>query len=307
MDENSPAFRAAAAILQDQAEDLLLLEYVECVQRSGFPITKSQLMAAARDLRRRRDPAAGEMDRDFYGSWLLDHPEVRIYRDATTLIIKFFEDLTKIVRDCRIGASEYWSQDECSIRAGTVRQQVQVAVTESIRSQTSRGVDPSNPESTGLLVTANGACDTIPPWLIFKTFPASWPEEGEAVDDNDESIRFVQSATGFSNAEIALQWLHHFNMWSWKRSERAQQSGKTLEEWFGCDAWLRNPQTPHSEPHTATPTVRLPHEKIYRLLVIDSSLGHTSLDFFDYCRKFDIIVIVIPSDLPFPQSIGEDV
>uniref|UniRef100_A0A0D2XR81 HTH CENPB-type domain-containing protein n=1 Tax=Fusarium oxysporum (strain Fo5176) TaxID=660025 RepID=A0A0D2XR81_FUSOF len=49
--------------------------------------------------------------------------------------------------------------------------------------------------------TGNAAGDTTPPWLIFKSFPTlEW-----AQIEGDSQMRFAQSDTAFSNAEITLQ------------------------------------------------------------------------------------------------------
>ena len=59
--------------------------------------------------------------------------------------------------------------------------------------------------------------------------------------------------------------------------------------------WLRDPERPWSPPYEVPPIQRPEEEKIYRLLVIDGFTGHTTLDFIEYCIKFDIIVAVFPS------------
>lgn len=57
-------------------EDEALVAYVMWLQRGGFPATKSQLVAAANDLRRRRDPAIASVSNNqvtWLGwLWLLD-------------------------------------------------------------------------------------------------------------------------------------------------------------------------------------------------------------------------------------------
>lgn len=285
-------------------EDEALVAYVMWLQRGGFPATKGQLVAAANDLRRRRDPEIADLGKNWYSQWLLDHPEVqksyikavekaRKSFEASNVenLMTFFDRLKKIITDYRIGASECWNEDECGIRLGCLRERVQVIIIRTTRSQRPQILDPHNRESSTIIGSINAAGESIPPWLVFKTFPTeSWAEV-----EADEAIHFARSETGFSNSEISFEWLHHFNLWSWKKSAQAQRSGLGFEEYFGCDIWLRDPERPWSPPYEVPPIQRPDDEKIYRLLVIDGFTGHTGLDFIEYCIKFDILVAVFPS------------
>lgn len=92
-------------------------------------------------------------------------------------LMTFFDNLRNIINDYRIGASECWNEDECGIRLGCLRERVQVLVVRTTRSQRPEVLDPSNRESSTLIGTVNAAGESIPPWLIFKTFPTeAWAE-----------------------------------------------------------------------------------------------------------------------------------
>ncbi|KJK85877.1 hypothetical protein H633G_10271 [Metarhizium anisopliae BRIP 53284] len=144
--------------------------------------------------------------------------------------------------------------------------------------------------------------DSLPPWLVF----AHYPTTNWAGIDIGTGVRFAQSPTGFSNAEIHLEWARHFNRWSWVSSAQAKQSGKTLEQWFGCDEHLRLPDRGMSRVERP-PVDRPDEEKIYRLLVVDGFTGHTTLAFAEYCIKFDIIIAILPphsTHLMQPLDVG---
>ncbi|UKZ89691.1 uncharacterized protein TrAFT101_012021 [Trichoderma asperellum] len=287
-------------------EEEALIAYVKWLQRGGFPATKAHLVAAANDLRRRRDPEIADLGKNWYCQWLLEHPEVqKSYVKAVETASKsleasnvenlmtFFDRLKKIITDYRIGASECWNEEECGIRIGRLRERLEVAVVRSTRSQQPKVLDPKNRESSTVVASINAAGETIPPWVIFKTFPTEpWSEVEVGAD---EAIHFARSETGFSNSETSFEWLHHFNLSSWEKSEQAQQSGLAFEEYFGCNVWLRDPDSPWSPPYEAPPIQWPDDKKIYRLLVIDGFVEHTGLDFMEYCIKFDIIVAVFPS------------
>jgi hypothetical protein len=201
----------------------------------------------------------------------------------------FFDNLKSTVEELDIGPSEMWNEDECGIRIGCLRERIQVLIVRTTRAQRPEVSDPNNRETTSLLGAGNAVGDTIPPWLIFKAFPTeSWLEI-----DCVPGMRFAKSETGFSNRDIAFEWLHHFNVESWKASAKAQKTGLSLEEWFGCDEWLREPGRPHNI-FKQPPNSRPDNERIYRLLIIDGFTGHTAFHFVNYCIMFDIVFCTLP-------------
>jgi hypothetical protein len=48
-------------------------------------------------------------------------------------------------------------------------------------------------------------------------------------------MRFVVSETVFNNAEIILDWVRHFNKYSFSTYAKFQRRTITMEEWFGCN------------------------------------------------------------------------
>ncbi|XP_044715037.1 DDE superfamily endonuclease domain-containing protein [Hirsutella rhossiliensis] len=253
-------------------EDDALVAYVLWLQKSGFPASKHQIEAAALKFIYRRDPYRQPPSNHWYSRWLKDHPELRVTylkaveRSRKTFeasdvchVENFFKRLSEIITTYSIGPSEVWNEDECGIRIGSLRDRVHVIVVRTTRHQRPEVSDPGNREFCTLIAAANATGDTIPPWLIFHTFPSeSW-----AAVDAPADVRFARSDTGFSNAEITLDWVHQFNWYEVQGGE-------------------------------AEPRVIPESERIYCLLVIDGFTGHTSLDFIQYCIKFDILIAVFP-------------
>jgi hypothetical protein len=138
---------------------------------------------------------------------------------------------------------------------------------------------------------ANAVGDVIPPWFVLSVFPT----ESLADCVVDTNIRFARSETGFSNAEITVDWIKHLNHWSWKSSAKAQRAGLSLEKWFGCDEHLRvNIAAGSSFAVEEPPHSRPDDEKIYRLLAMDGFSGHISFNLIEYAFLFDIILCFLP-------------
>ncbi|KJZ67993.1 hypothetical protein HIM_09030 [Hirsutella minnesotensis 3608] len=284
-------------------EDNALVAYIQWMERTGVPAGKEQLEAAANAIRQRRDPSSSPVSQNWLAGWRQSHPEVRkTYLKAVERARKsfeeqsieevkaFFSNLEETVKKFRIGASEIWNEDEAGIRIGCLRERVHVLVTRTTRVKSRTEVlDPANRESCTVIGTINAVGDSIPPWIIFSHFPTTnWA--GIAIDSG---VRFAQSPTGFSNSQIHLEWARHFNRWSWASSSQAQRSGKSLEQWFGCDEHLRIPNQGMTTVE-APPIQREEQDKIFRLLVVDGFTGHTTLEFAEYCIKFDIIIAILP-------------
>ncbi|KJZ69732.1 hypothetical protein HIM_10872 [Hirsutella minnesotensis 3608] len=231
-------------------EDDAIVVYIMWMEQGGFPATRQQIEAAAMTLRRRRDPEAPMLSRSWYRRWIEAHPQVRrstvkaVERDRKSFemtdienLRKFFTRFRNLVERHKVGPSDIWNEDECGVRIGSIRERITVVVVRTTRHRRPEVIDPGNRESCTLIGAVNAVGDAMPPWVVFKVFPSeSWAETEGSGD-----IRFARSDTGFSNAEITLDWVHHFNIVSWQRSARAQRTGKTLEQWFGCTAWCTNP------------------------------------------------------------------
>ncbi|KAM6508499.1 hypothetical protein FALCPG4_19005 [Fusarium falciforme] len=188
-----------------------------------------------------------------------------------------------------IGASECWNTDQAGIRIGILRESVKVLVVRTKRRTRKQVLSPSNRETCTLIGTGSAAGDTMPPWLIFKTFPTlDW-----AYIEADPDIRFAQSDTAFSNGEITLEWIIHFNRCSWAKSSTARSRGVTFEEWFGCDEFLRDPIHKHVQ-YDIPPISHAPDAIIWRLIVFDGFTGHGVFAVREYCAKFCIITAPLP-------------
>lgn len=161
------------------------------------------------------------------------------------------------------------------------------------------------------LIGAGNACgDAIPAYNIFK----HWPDESWADFKLDKDVRFNQSETAFNNAEIMLDWICHFNKFSFIANAAFMKKGVDFEDWFGCDETRHNSRLnialidpDECEPEQAVRKQTHPDQRIYRLLILDSFSGHHNLELYEYCLMFDIILVFLPphsSHFLQPMDVG---
>lgn len=218
------------------------------MERAGFPASKKQVEDAANTLRRQRDPEATPLSKFWYTEFRQDHPQLRhtflkaIEKSRKSFeasgiadVVTFFKDLEELVKTHRLGPSETWNKDKAGLRLACLRETIEVLIVRTTRIIRPEILDPANRKSCTLLGAGNTVGDTIPPWLIFKTFPS----ESFAGITADNKMHFVKSDTAFSNIEISFDWLYNFNRVSWMKSVQAIKLGVTLNAWFGCNEWLR--------------------------------------------------------------------
>ncbi|KAG7408735.1 hypothetical protein Forpe1208_v012163 [Fusarium oxysporum f. sp. rapae] len=268
-------------VLTDEEEEAIVA-FVIWMERSGFPASKPEIEDAATTLRQRRNPDADPVSKMWYSRFRDDHPELeqaflkaaeqsRESWEAGGLhdLQQWFKHLTETIRSYKIGASECWNTDQAGIRIGILKESIKVLVVRTKRRTRKQVLSPSNRETCTLIGTGSAAGDTMPPWLIFKTFPTlDW-----AYIEADPDIRFAQSDTAFSNGEITLEWVIHFNRCSWAKSSTVRSRGVISEEWFGCDEFLRDPIYNHVQ-YDIPPISHAPGATIWRLIVFDGFTGH---------------------------------
>ncbi|KAM5528507.1 transposase [Fusarium oxysporum f. sp. phaseoli] len=300
----------------DEAEERAVTAYIMWLERAGFPCNQLLIEEAANTLRASRTPPEGPVGNGWYRRFLADNPQLQKKKLVRAFdreragfeagdindLQEFYTNLGVVVEERDIEASQMFNADECGIRIGAIRERLEVIIVKKMLNAQHEVVAFSNRESSTMLGCVNAAGFMIPPLMVFKT----WPTESWDVDALDESIRFARSDTGFSNAEISMDWIRHFNRNSFECTTKAQSRSVTFTDWFGCDEFMRdidNPDFIWKEPFFERPE----KERIWRLLVIDGFTGKTSLELMEYCIRFDIEIIILPphsTHLTQPLDVG---
>jgi hypothetical protein len=188
-------------ILTDEEEEAIVA-FVMWMERSGLPACKGEVEDAANTLRFRRNPDAKPVSRMWYRRFRDDHPEldksilksIEKSREAWEIagvddVKEWFKRLTEVITKLQIGASEIWNADQAGVRVGILRERVECLVVRTKKKSASQVLSPADRETCTVIGTGNAVGDTIPPWLIFKSFPTlEW-----AYIDGDPNMRFVES------------------------------------------------------------------------------------------------------------------
>ncbi|KAG7404257.1 hypothetical protein Forpe1208_v015700 [Fusarium oxysporum f. sp. rapae] len=238
----------------DEAEERAVTAYIIWLERAGFPCNQLLIKEAANTLRASRTPPEGPVGNGWYRRFLADNPQLQKKKLVRAFdreragfeagdindLQEFYTNLSVVVEERDIKASQMFNADECGIRIGAIRERLEVIIVKKMLNAQHEVVAFSNRESSTMLRCANAAGFIIPPLMVFKT----WPTESWDVNALDEAIRFARSDTGFSNAEISMDWIRHFNRNSFECTTKAQSRGVTFTDWFGCDEFMRDIDNP---------------------------------------------------------------
>jgi hypothetical protein len=197
--------------------------------------------------------------------------------------------LKDIIVSLNLHKSEFWKAEKIE---HLYAHEVNGAVTLEMAQDEVSGI----PDSTVHHLTfigADSAAGAAAPYVTSQIWPT------EILTTKGDKIRFKPRLAD----DPVLDWAMHFNEDSWKMSARARNTGKTLEEWFGCTSRLESLET--RDKLREPPVKRQESLRIYRLLVIHQFPEAASFDVVRYLNNFDIKVAYYPvwcKDLPPPAT-----
>ncbi|KJZ69725.1 hypothetical protein HIM_10894 [Hirsutella minnesotensis 3608] len=145
------------------------------------------------------------------------HSERQASEDLTR-VNQYFQNLQKVIQEEGIPPEDIWNMDETGFRIGVGKDQL--IVTKRDRAHYF-GI-PENRESATAIEAISASGAFIPAFLILsgQMHMTSWYQLPEL--DPDTVIR--PTPTGYSNDEISLEWLQHFD----KHSAKTSRSSKRL-------------------------------------------------------------------------------
>lgn len=300
------------------AEDSALVAYIVELENAGVYASIPMVVAAANELRASRKPPEGPVGKGWYGRWIKDHGELKTsatqpveasrlgFEAHADIVAGWFERAKQKALGQQVSSSEVWNADEVGVQIGCRDGRVKVVMVAKKKHEKPRVLDPNNRESCTLIGAGNAVGDSLAPFCIFKQWPlAEWVDS-----DLPGDTAFVRSESGFSNAEIMLAWIRHFNRLSWPLSARVQSQGSpSLKQWFGYDSDARFDflMDPFEQDYDEDGQRKKGRHLIWRWLILDGFAGHLSMEIIDYCLRFDIQIVTLPAHsthLMQPMDVG---
>jgi len=143
-------------------------------------------------------------------------------------IREWFNEYEEVRRQHAIQPSDIWNMDESGFQIGLARDQVVVVPrSDHLRHATKPRIGiPENRESVTVIETISSSGNAIDPWLLMtgKNHVATMYGNGSMLPSDDDGVNgleapaswsndfhIVMTPNGYTNDEIALDWLRHFN------------------------------------------------------------------------------------------------
>jgi len=207
-------------------EDRALCAYIDLADDIGLPIREKMLRVAANSILRNHYSDPLPVSENWPSRWLSRHPEYqKRFRKPLAAIRKNTHDiegLEKWFRKLKAVREEYGvvdadihNMDETGFRIGVGRKHKIIARMTTKRQYQS---DPDNRDYITSIESISAAGEVHAPLLVLK---ASCLLERWIVDELDDDTAIQFSESGYSNDEINLIWLQHF-----ERATRTRTQGR---------------------------------------------------------------------------------
>jgi len=216
--------RPATNLRLTEAGELSIQQYITRCDKLRMPVLFPQLVAAFQTVFDLNDPRgrADPIGRNFVSRWLARNPQYRRVRqkpqelsriasNTEAVYQKHFDDLDTIMADFGITRDDCWNMDETGFRIGVGGSQW--IITMDYGRETQSPSITCRDYSTAIeAVSATGV--VLPGFLILTgaVHLAKWYTQTTVPDD----YLIAVSESGYTNDELSLEWLKHFNKWSAK-------------------------------------------------------------------------------------------
>jgi DDE superfamily endonuclease/Tc5 transposase DNA-binding domain len=197
-------------------EDRVLCTYIDFADEIGLPIREKTLVVAANSILRNHYPDPPILSKMWASRWLSRHPEyskktrkplaaVRKNTHDPEGLMAWFEKLRAIRQRYGIVDADIHNMDETGFRIGVGRQHKVITKASNNRQYLS---DPNNRDYITSIESISAAGDSHAPMLVLK---AASLQERWIVDELNADTAITFSESGYSNDDISLVWLRHFN------------------------------------------------------------------------------------------------
>ncbi|OAQ58169.1 DDE superfamily endonuclease [Pochonia chlamydosporia 170] len=221
--------RPAVNLKLSRPEEAALCRYIDRLDNINLAVRPEFITDAANHILRERSGRADLVIGSKWTSRFLKrhgyfktlqkklHSERQASEDLTR-VSQYFQSLQKVIQEKGIPPDDIWNMDETGFRIGAGKDQL--IVTKRRRAHYF-GI-PENRESATAIEAVSASGEFIPAFLILsgQVHMTSWYQIPGL--DLDTVIR--PTSTGYSNDEISLEWLQHFD----KHSAKSSRGSKRL-------------------------------------------------------------------------------
>lgn len=197
-------------------EDKALCLYINFAEEIGLPIREKTLVVAANAILQRHYENPPPVSQVWASRWLFRHPEYKkktrkplaaVRKDIHDIegLNKWFKKLKAVREQYGIIDQDIHNMDETRFRIGVSRQHKVIIKANSARRYL---VDPDNQDYITSIESIAADDTTHAPMLVLK---ASSLLEKWVVNELNNNTALAYSNTGYSNDDINLAWLRHFN------------------------------------------------------------------------------------------------
>ena len=196
-------------------EDRALCAYIDHADNIGLPIREKTLVVAANSILQNHYSDPSPVSDMWASRWLSRHPEYqKKFRKPLTALRKnahdvkgleqWFQKLKVVREEYGVVDADIHNMDETGFRIGVGRKH---RVITKVATKRQYQADPDNRDYITSIESISAAGEVHAPLLILK---ASSLLERWIVDELDDSTAIQYSDSGYSNDDINLIWLRHF-------------------------------------------------------------------------------------------------
>ena len=200
----------------NEAQELALMEYIKRLDDQNMSATPILVTGAANYILQTDDGLQPPVGKNWFTRFHRRHPELfktrqrplaALRKDAYCVrdLERFYRKLSTAIEENGIQPADTWNMDETGFRIGIGKSRIVLTFDKKKKNYIA---DPDNREYCTAVESVSASGNTIPPALILKGkhVLAKWSRNNNL----DGHISIGVSESGYSNDDLAIDWLKHF-------------------------------------------------------------------------------------------------
>ena len=213
---NSKSTRRPTNQRLNEAQEITILDYIQSLDDACMSPSPSLITGAVSYIIQKADGLATPVGQHWWTRFHKRHPELfkrrqrplaAARKDAYDIeeLEHFYRKLKEAVDRYGIQQADMWNMDETGFRIGVGRTRLVISFDKKKRNYIA---DPDNRDYCTTVESISAAGATIPPLIILKAVNVllKWSQQ----NDLEDQCVLGASESGYSNDDLALEWLQHF-------------------------------------------------------------------------------------------------